>query len=322
MTRHPSGMITAQHTAVHTPRAWAESATEYSCTAIGAPGARWSTSTATPGVAVGQVAHEVGGEQAVERALETLGRQRGVQVLGPRVHEPHGVRPRLLPGRASISADASTATIAGLRVGLDAAPPSRAPCRTRRRAGRAPAPPSGQAEAAGREAQVVVVAGVRADEAVVGRGVLVELGGDPRGRGRAVEAGARTGAQRPPGRRDERDTGRGEGEHGREAETRTRDHARILPGGVRSGASWWSEVRPLGSHSGVSRIEDVAILAFSASVDAALAPEVPRPAKLRAGLSRRSRSSPDRSEQPVAWARGGRPSPRRGRTGSQTRRSH
>ena len=39
----------------------------------------------------------------------------------------------------------------------------------------------------------------------------------------------------------------------------------------------------------------MAILAFSASVDAALAPEVPRPAKLRAGLSRRSRSSPDRT---------------------------
>ncbi len=112
------------------PCATRESRTEYSCTASVAPGRSSVRNAAQLGVRVGEVAQQVGGEDAVERAVDA-----GVgEVLDPAVHEAHRRRPatwrRPRPAcpprrrrRRSRRAGAASAVRRSMR-----------PCRSRRRA--------------------------------------------------------------------------------------------------------------------------------------------------------------------------------------------
>ena len=94
MRASPIGMITDQQTAVHTARLRTESRTEYSCRASGAPGPQQVVELAQRGVRLGQVAHQVGGQDPVERARA----RRPGQVGGVPVHETDPLRPDLAPG--------------------------------------------------------------------------------------------------------------------------------------------------------------------------------------------------------------------------------
>ena len=97
-----------QHTAFHIAVAGRESRTEYSCTASVAPGRSSVAQRPQLGVGVGEVADQVRGEDAVERAVDAgVGEalDAGCARTGPMAG--HG----LACASSSIPAEASTATI-------------------------------------------------------------------------------------------------------------------------------------------------------------------------------------------------------------------